>query len=274
MKARTKKTRWLLIALLFGLLAAGGLTFMRHHGVRPITAGHEAAAPQQPALPHVALLAANNGTRAPVYPAGAAADSNDEVVVGTDSNSQPPHQSGHSDAQSDTSTGGGIGVSNQVAGPAGASNGGSQSQSNQPSTSATGNAPQSVGNVLAYNGYAPLDCELPAGCGANGANGGTGHVTRQPSGTSGGAPFARDSQGGQTDDGSPPPNNSTNPQTNQTNDTGQGQDPPGGTDPPGGGSKPPVASAPELDPATLAGAVTLLLGSLAVLHRRRARVTR
>lgn len=268
MKARTKKTRWLLIALLFGLLVAAGLTLTRHHGVRMITASNEVVAPKATA----SLLAANGGTHAPAFPVGTA--SNDEVVAGTYSNSQQPHHTGYSDSQSDTPTRGGIGLSNQAAGPSDGSNGGSQPQSNRPSTSGAGNTPQTVGSVLAYNGYAPLDCGLPAGCGANGANGGAGQVTRQPSGTSGGAPFTRDSQGGQTDDGSPPPNNNTNPQTSQTNDTGQGQDPPGGTDPPDGGSTPPVASAPELDPATLAGAVTLLLGSLAVLHRRRVRVTR
>lgn len=268
MKARTKKTRWLLIALLFGLLAAAGLTFTRHHGVRTITATNEVAAPKHTALPPAALVAANVGKQTPALPAGTA--SSDEAVVGTYYNDQQPHQTGHSDAQSDTSTGGGIELIGRVSGSSGGSNGGSQPQGNHPSSSDTGNAPQ-TGSVLAYNGYAPLDCELPAACGANG---GTGYVARQPSGTSGGAPFTRDSQGGQTDDGSPPPDNNTNPQTNQTNDTGQGQDPPGGTDPPGGGSKSPVASAPELDPATLAGAVTLLLGSLAVLHRRRVRVTR
>lgn len=272
MKARTKKTRWLLIALLFGLLAAAGFTFTRHHAVRMITATNEVAAPKQPALPHAALLAANDATHAPGFPA--AADSDDEVVAGTYFNTQQPDQTCQSDAQSDASAGGGIELISRVTGSSGGSNGGSQPQSNHPSASGNGNAPQTVGSLLAYNSYAPLDCELPAGCGANGTNGGTGYAPRQPSGTSGGAPFARDSQGGQTGDGSPPPNNNTNPQTNQTNDTGQGQDPPGGTDPPGGGSKSPVASAPELDPATLAGAVTLLLGSLAVLHRRRVRVSR
>lgn len=272
MKARTKKTRWLLIALLFGLLAGAGLTFTRHHVVRTITATNEVAAPKHSASPHAALFAANVGKPAPALLLGA--DSNDEVVAGTYPNRQQPHRTGQSGAQSDASTGGGIELVSRIAGSSGGSNGGSQPQSNHPSTPGTGNAPQALGSVLAYNGYAPLDCELPAGCGANGTSGGTGYVTRQPSGTSGGAPFTRDSQGGQSDGGSPPPNNNTDPQTNQTNDTGKGQDPPGGTDPPGGGSKPPLASAPELDPATLAGAVTLLLGSLAVLHRRRVRVTR
>ena len=48
-----------------------------------------------------------------------------------------------------------------------------------------------------------------------------------------------------------------------------------GSDPPSPGSDPAtVASAPELDPATLGAAVTLLLGSLAVLRSRRARAAR
>jgi hypothetical protein len=61
---------------------------------------------------------------------------------------------------------------------------------------------------------------------------------------------------------SPPPNNDSPP----ANDSGQN---PLGSTPPNQQSDPPPASAPELDAATLAGAVTLLLGALAILRGRR-----
>jgi hypothetical protein len=75
-----------------------------------------------------------------------------------------------------------------------------------------------------------------------------------------------DDSGSQGTDGTPQGNDGTP----QSNDTGQVADPPGQKSDVLI-SKPPVASAPELDPATLAAAVTLLLGSLAVLRGRRAR---
>lgn len=244
MKARTRKTRWLLIALLFGLLAAAGLTFTRHHA-RTFVAANVPPAPRVVLpQPHAVLLASIGGKHTLWTPAGALPD--DGATAQAYSNNQQPPQT-HSGAPSNTSTATSAARSSAAAVSAGTSSTAAQ-PSNQPATAA-GNLPQPGAGEYAYNGYVPLDCELPAGCGAAQS---TAIVSRQPSGTSGGTPGAHDS-GSVPGDGSgnnDPPNNNQN------------SDPPSKTDPP-------VAAAPELDPATLAGAVTLLLGSLAVLRSRR-----
>lgn len=251
MKARTKKTRWLLIALLFGLLVAAGLTFTGRHA-RTFVAASVAPAPAHVVLPqpHAVLLASTSGKHTLWGPARALSD--DGATAQTYSNSQQPPQS-HSGAPSNTSTATSAGWSSTADVAAGASSNGAP-PSNRPATASTGQQPQPGAGELAYSGYVPLDCELPAGCGAQS----TAIVSRQPSGTSGGMPGAHDSgsvPGDGSGNNSPPSNN-------------QNSDPPSNTDPR-------VASAPELDPATLAGAVTLLLGSLMVLRsRRRVRVTR
>ncbi len=251
MKARNNKTRWLLIALLFGFLAAVGLTLVHHHGYRNVAEAIQAPVPapaalQQPGAPIVAAAGEKQTLRVPAA-IGAADDSADIA----DSNSQQPPTGGHSAATANTSTGN-AGVDSDGA------SGETPPPSNHSATPAAAQ-PQSLANGYAYNGAALLDCELPAGCGANGGTAVT--VIRQSSGTSGGVTQVHDST---------PTDNDSNPQTND-----------GGNPPPGNNDQPPgdppghtVSSAPELDPATLAGAVTLLLGALAVLRSRRVRVTR
>lgn len=253
MKARTKKTRWLLIALLFGLLAAAGLTLTLRHGAPILAKATVAPGPVHTALqPNTALTASIGEGQTLTTPPGA----HGHWAVDAYSDSQPPVANNHSGSHSDTGAGtsSNSGSADSAADPIP----GARPQSNHPATSDTGHLPQNGGaGDFAYNGNAPLDCELPAGCGNSAI---ISYVSRQPSGTSGVVPSLHNSQGSNTN------NDSDNPQGN--NDPGQV------TDPPGQGATPPVASAPELDSATLAGAVTLLLGSLAILRgRRRARAT-
>jgi hypothetical protein len=203
--------------------------------------------------PHAALLASIGGKHALGAPTGAHAD--DGLTVETHSNSQGPRLTRHSGAPANTSTTVATGWSHDAAGPAGSSGNPMQPPSNRPAASAPNNPPQDGEDGFAYDSYSPLDCELPAGCGAPSGGGST--LSRQPSGTSGGMPGVHNS-------GSPSDN--TNPQSGNTGDTGNTSDPPS--------PNLRVASAPELDPATLGGAVTLLFGSLAVLRSRRNRITR
>jgi len=252
MKARTRKTRWLLIALLFGLLATAGLTFTRHHGAATLAKASGATTPHAVLpQPHAAPLVSIGGKHALGAPAGARFD--DGLAVDTDSNSQGRGLTGHFGAPVNTSSTVAAGWSHDAAGPAGGSSIATQPPSRRPAASGPGNPPQDGADGFAYDSYAPLDCELPAGCGVPSGSA----FSRQPSGTSGGMPGVHNS-------GSPSDN--TNPQTGNTVDTGNTGGPPSGYLR--------VASAPELDPATLGGAVTLLLGSLAVLRSRRNRITR
>lgn len=249
MKAKTKKTRWLLIALLVGFLAAAGLALSGHHGAPTVAKAKGATPPTHAVLaqPHANLVAAIGAKHAFWAPAGARPG--DGPTEDTYSNSQAPLLTGHSGAPTNTPTAIAGGWSHVAAGSAAASNNGTQPPSNHPS--ATGHAPKDGAGEFAYNGYAPLDCELPAGCG--GARG-ISTLAYQPSSTSGGMPGVHNS--GTTTDN---PNSGT-----------PGQN----TVPPSDPLRSPVASAPELDSATLAGALTLLLGSLAVLLSRRVRATR
>jgi hypothetical protein len=255
MKATTKKTRWLLIALLFGFLATAGLLFTAHHGARMLVAATLAPPPQHAVLarPLLALLADTGGTHTLSTRAGTIADG-----INTDqtsSNSRQPHESGHSSAPSDSSTTGAAGRSDEGIAPAGGP-AVIRTPGNTPSTAATGQPPQAGAGEFAYDGYVPLDCELPAGCGGVGA---AAAGSRLPTATAGGRPGAHVSGSIPADDSGSQPIGGGNP---------------GSPDPPNDHSSgaPPVASAPELDPVTEAGALTLLLGSLAVLRsRRRAR---
>ena len=75
MKARTRKSRWLLIALLFGFLAAVGLTLARHHGAPTVAMAHGVTTPHavtpQPPLP---LSASIGGEHTFAAPAGGRPD--------------------------------------------------------------------------------------------------------------------------------------------------------------------------------------------------------
>ena len=245
MKARNNKSRWLLISLLFGLLAAAGLILTHHAHVRFVTtASQPVPAKRVIAQLHAALLAATGRGRTLTAPVGT--PRGHEPVDSAASNDPQPLVTGHSDSPSNATTLPGVG--SQTVPVGGTSDG--TPQSHQPATSAAGpTAPQD--GQYAYNGYIPLDCGLPAGCG--GVN--TAYVTRQPSLTAGTVPVAHNSQGSTPGSDGP-------------------SDPGPGSDPPGPGPNPSVAAAPELDPATLAGAITLLLGALAVLRGRRVRVSR
>lgn len=248
MKARTRKIRWLLISLLFGLLAAAGLTLTLRHGVWIFAKAH-VVAPTPAAVEQLEtpLVAANGAEHAFTAPDGAGRH---WVAYSSYSDSQEPVAPGHSDAQSNTSSAAGTTSSGHSADAIGDAVGGTPPQDNHPVASNTDHPPPPAVGELPNGGYAALDCELPAGCGA--PVGTTTYVTRQPSGTSGTVPSLHNSQ-----DGTSPP-------------TDDGNSPP--SDPP---LKPSIIPAPELDPATLAAAVTLLLGSLAVLRsRRRAHATR
>lgn len=256
MKAHNKKTRWLLVALLLGFLAVAGLTFVRHHGAAVIAqASHTAPAAGPSQQPGNALLASSGGRQPLWVPPAPGAD--DTPVSGAYSNIQQPPASHHSGAPANASTGTASG--NSPASPAD----NMPPQHDHPAVSNTTQPPQNPANVFAYNGYAPLDCELPAGCGAVGN---ASYVSRQPPVTSGGGTVVHDPQDSNPSDGSSPPTGDDGNPTPGNNS----QDPPGQSDPP---VTHPVASAPELDPATLAGAITLLLGSLAVLRSRRVRAT-
>lgn len=262
MKARTKTTRWLLIALLFGLLAATGLALTLHHGAPKLVRVHDAATPQ-PALNATLPAAISTGTQTVTAPAGAGPDH--EFVANTYSNTPPPQTNGGNSnppatPSTTTANTGWGGNSNE---PAVGGNTGVQPSHGPATTSTPGTPPLNGAGDYANNGYAPLDCELPAGCGAPGS---AGYVSRPPSGASGEVP---------THDSSSP---TTDGSGTQTNNNGNDDPPPpgnnGNSEPPGQNGTPSVHSAPELDPATLAGAVTLLLGALAVLRSRRVRATR
>lgn len=238
MKARTRKTRWLLLTLLFGLLAAAGFTLTRHGEIRFVTTGNQAVPAKRTVTQQPHALLASTGGKQMLTPA-VGTPVGHQLVDGAYSDDPQPHATGRSDVSSNADTAPGARPQTQPTPPVGGSRDGTQ-QSNAPATSATTSpTPRDGMSTFSDNGYVPMDCGLPAGCGVV-SN--AGYVTRQPSLAGGTVPVARNSQG---------------------------------TSPPGPGSNPSPAAAPELDPATLAGAVTLLLGALAVLRgRRRVRVSR
>ncbi|MHB8812634.1 MAG: hypothetical protein ACYDAE_05160 [Steroidobacteraceae bacterium] len=250
MKARTKQKRWLLIALLFGLLTAAGLTLTHHRRIPMITEGKYTAPTHsvlgQPPTAFVASMAGDDTTPA----RGGNAYSNSWKAAFADHSSESSNET----PAPNTSHAAVYGGSNHAPGDLGGASNATQPRRNPPATSAGDRLPQNGAGELVYNAYVPLGCELPAGCG--GVSGSGGSVSRQPSGTSGGTPFLRDSGSDTPGASNPPPGNTRN------------------SDPPGSGPQNPPAAAPELDPAMLAGAVTLLLGSLAVLLGRRVRATR
>lgn len=250
MKARNKQTRWLLVGLLFGLLAATGLMtglILTHHsGVRFVTAASQPVSPKHAIAQRLhALVAAIGGKRTLSY--GAVAPSAHEIAHGAYSNDPQPRTNSHSDSSSNDVT------AMTGAGPQSAPVGGTgdaPQRTNAPAISSTDPTPSEDGRYV-YSGYVPLECGLPAGCGVVSG----GHVSHPPSLGVGTVPVARNSQGSNPPDGGP-------------NDPGQGSDPQNPA------PNPSVTAAPELDPATLAGAITLLLGSLAVLRGRRVRLSR
>jgi len=273
MKARTRKTRWLLITLLVGFLAAAGVTFLLHQHPDRLLVSAGGIVPaddtslQQTDTTAPAAIGDDQSAQTPT-PADARGD---HFIAGTYSNSTQTGAAEDSNSPSTSAGGAASGAANQPADTAGSS-GGTQQQTHGPSSSGDATPPQQAtgGGELANNGYMPFDCGMPAGCG------GAGSGIIPTSGSSGGTPSLHNSQGSgpQTDnpdpqtDNSGQPTDSSNPNDPGTGNPGQKSDP---SDP---GSSPPVAAAPELDPATLAGALTLLLGSLAIVRSRRIRITR
>lgn len=248
MKARIKTTRWLLISLLFGLLAAAGMILTHHSGVRFVTTASQPVSPKHIVMQklHAALLAATGGKLTLATPVGT---SPHHGLIDRRNSGDPQSQvTDHSDASSNVATTSGAGP--QIAPVSNSGNG--TPAGNAPATSASSPTAQGDPGLYASNGYIPEECGLPAGCGGGGN---ASSVTHPPSLTVGNVPVAHNSQD------STPPNDGPS-------DPGQG------SDPPGSGPNSPVAAAPELDPATLGGAITLLLGSLAVLRGRRVRVAR
>lgn len=258
MTARTKSTRWLLLTLLVGLLAAAGLALTYQHAKPTVAKVNAVVAPSHIAPPRATLVASTDKARriAPHFHGIVASSYSDGQLTDPITN--------HSDSHSDASSAGDAGWGSHSAAQTDDSSGGPPPQ-NHPAPTDTQHVPPAGSGEYAHQGYVPLGCEVPAGCGAVGE---TGYVTRQTTGTSGvlGLPAVHNSSG--NDDSTPPPDNGT-PQNIDS-----GQNPPD-TGTPGQQSNPPTVSAPELDAGTLAGALTLLLGALAILRGRRpARVNR
>lgn len=268
MKAKTKKTRWLLLSLLFGLLAIAGLAFtLRHHRAATTFAKTlDDAGPSHAAVPQSrsALPAALGEQRPLKVPTGLDLEREIAQTLHSNTSVRAPRQL---DSQANSST---VRVSSlhPASYPAGRLDEKEPRSPPAPSSN-TGREAQDGTGTLASSGYAPLDCELPAGCG------GIGFVSR-PAEPTAGPPLGDQQEGGAA------LNHNTGQQT--SSDSGSQAGLPGPSTPVGGetldpkgqglGSDPSVASAPELDPTTLAAAVTLLLGSLAVVVSRRVRVTR
>jgi hypothetical protein len=229
MKARTsRKIRWLLVSLLLGFLALAGLKLALEPQHPHRLAMNDAAVAAAHGLwqrIHAAPFASSGEPHGWGTPAGPGA-----WRPSGEPDTPPPHESARS----------GVITRHPAADPEVGASGGPDRRNDHPATPGARPLPQGGTGEFADNGYVPLDCELPAGCGvAGGGGGGVGRGGgRLPSLSTGGGPLAHDTQ---------------TPATNQQTSTGT------------------VASAPELDPATLAAAVTLLLGSLAVLGGRRAR---
>jgi hypothetical protein len=143
MKARTRTTRWLLIAFLFGLLAtAAGLTLSGHHGA-PTVAKANVAAPTtsaHPVLqqPQPAFIAAVSGKHMLTAPAGT---QRYRVAVSTYSNSGAPAMTGASAPQPNMSSGNGATSSSHAATLASRTVG-APLQSNRSVASATNQPPQ------------------------------------------------------------------------------------------------------------------------------------
>ena len=254
MKARTNTTRWLLISFFVGLLAAAGLTFAYHHGVPTLAKANGLATPTPAVLQtrHETLIAASGGPHT-------LTDGIHWVAPSSYSDTHTPDVTdSRSDSHSNAATGSDTGSSNHAGDQTSDTAGAPQPQT-RPATTGTNHVPPAGSGDFAYQIHSPLGCEMPAGCGVVGGNG---YVPPQTSGTSGGLSAVRTAQNSGNDDQNPPPNNNT-PVTNDS-----GQSPPGSA-PPNQTSDPPAAAAPELDAATLAGAVTLLLGALTALRGRR-----
>ena len=271
MKARTRKTRWLLITLLFGFLAvAGGLTLVLHRHPGNLLVNENGT------LPSIGSPDDQSQTTAPIsiadpqtLQAAAGVHPDGDVADDGHSNINQSDVTGYSGTQS-IGFGGGSGTAgaNYPAGTMVGSRGGAQAPVNHPSTSNPTQPADTGGGEFANSGTLPFGCGLPAGCGGGGAA-----VIRQTSGTSGGTPSLHDSPGSsqQTDGSDPQPGNSSQ-QTGNPDPTGSDGNQQSAPSSPGSGGS--VAAAPELDSATLAGAITLLFGALAIVRGRRVRATR
>lgn len=237
MKARRRKTRWLLVAALFGFLAVAGFALTHHHRGNIEAARYPLGPPQRPTLPRAPtpLLASLAGESTERVPSERVLEQAPTVARPQSSPADEPTQDiqPHGAEVSRPS----LPVSRNFA----------------PGAAAPVPLPRHGAGGFVYESSGPLGCELAAGCGAGSAN--INASSNQPNTPSnradppGGAGLSR---GSGAADGSAPP-------------AGSGPAP-GATDP--------FASAPELDPTTLAGALTLLLGALLIVRSRRARAPR
>lgn len=247
MKARRRKTRWLLAALLLGFLAATGFALTHHHRAGTEAARSPLVPPQRATLPPAPtpLLASIAGkSTARVLPS-------ERVLERAPGVGHP--QSFPAEAPADSIQPRGAGDSRP-----------SLQVSRNLAPGVAGAAPRSQNGAggFVYESHVRLAC-VPAGCGAN-TN--INASTNQPN-----PPISRDgppggsgsSRGSGRSDGSGPPAGSW--------PAGESA-PPGGSAPPG--ATDPLAAAPELDPTMLAGALTLLLGALLIVRSRRVRASR
>jgi hypothetical protein len=272
MKARTRSQsrRWLLVLLLFGILATAGLTLTSlHHRAGSSTEAHvPIASPDAGPPSRLALLSAPGDSQKLATPVGRSdqspqdeAYSNPAQVDTSPSLHTPPTQSNVPASSNPPGSGVRPAATDPTVLPGGAAAG--LTQSAPPSHSGPGGVSGAGDGDYAYLGGVPLV-------------GGSGNAV---SATAGVKPSSS----------SPavvPPNPGSGQQRNndstsaQSNDTATVPPPSGDTITPpaqenaSSESDPNIASAPELDPATLTAALTLLLGSLAVLGSRRARAPR
>jgi hypothetical protein len=270
MKARTRKTPWLLITLLVGFLAAAGVTLVLHpHPGRLLVSASDIAPPDDTPVQHTDTTApASIGDeQSAEIPGGARG--NHYVAAGTYSNSTQTDTAHDSNPPSTASSGSSSSAgTNQPADSTVEPSGGTQPQTHSPSSASDTTTPQQVPGTgdFANGGYMPFDCGVPAGCGGGGSK------AVQSSDTSGGTPSLHNSQGSGQSETSDPQTDNANPPTDNSDPTGQGS-PGQKSDPSNPGSGQSVAAAPELDPTTLAGGLTLLLGALAIVRSRRVRAT-
>ena len=236
MKPRRRKTRWLLVALLFGFLAVAGFALTHHHRGSIEAARHPLVPRQPPTLrpgptPRLASLAGDSTAR--VVPS-------ERVLERAPRAADPQSSPAYEPARDQPRAADDLRPSLQV------------SRNSAPGVTGTAPRSQNGAGGIVYESYVRLGCELPAGCGANST-----HInapTNQPN-----TPINR---------ADPPGGSGSDRGSGATGGSG----PPGGSAPTGASD--PLAPAPELDPTMLAGALTLLLGALLIVRSRRARASR
>src|SRR6185312_3042420 len=123
MKARTRKTRWLLITLLLGFLAAAGVTFLlhQHPGSLLVSAGGIVPADDTSLQQTDATASPSIGDDESAQTPTAADPRGDYFIAGTDSNSTQTGAAGDSNSPATSAGGAAFGAANQAADTAGSS---------------------------------------------------------------------------------------------------------------------------------------------------------